>query len=253
MICAADDLAAPTFLKREKPLEFHQLASIFPLVEGKEFAELVDDVKANGLRHAVLLHEGQILDGRNRYRACQEAGVDCRFEIYDGTDALGHVISLNLRRRHLNESQRAIVAKKLANLPAHRPADNCANLRTSQEDAAKLLQVSRRSVQHAAVVLEKAAPEMVQAVERGEIPVSAAAQVIHLPKARQRELAAEGKKATAKAAKQSRIRSQPKATLSTAPKETEHDRDLRFLREAWAATCESAHEAFLLELEGKSV
>ncbi len=30
-----------------------------------------------------------------------------------------------------------MVAKRLANLPANRPADNCANLRISQDEAAK--------------------------------------------------------------------------------------------------------------------
>lgn len=56
------------------------------------------------------------------------------------------VVSLNLHRRHLSESQRGMVAAKLANMPAHRPSDNSANLQTSQADAAKLLNVSTRTV-----------------------------------------------------------------------------------------------------------
>jgi DNA modification methylase len=55
-------------------LEFHEVANIFPMMNGEEFAALVEDIKTNGLQEAIWLHEMQIVDGRNRYRACQEAG-----------------------------------------------------------------------------------------------------------------------------------------------------------------------------------
>jgi hypothetical protein len=51
-------------------LEFHPLANIFPLIEGKDFADLVDDIRLNGLHEPIVLYRGQILDGRNRYCAC---------------------------------------------------------------------------------------------------------------------------------------------------------------------------------------
>jgi hypothetical protein len=77
--------------------------------------------------------------------------VDPRFEIYEGTDALAYVISLNLKRRHLDESQRAMVAAKIEVLPKgsnqHAPIGA-----PSQDDAADMLNVGRRSVQRAAEV-----------------------------------------------------------------------------------------------------
>jgi ParB-like chromosome segregation protein Spo0J len=58
-------------------LLFHPLANLFPLIEGAEFEELVADVKAHGVREPIWLLDGQILDGRNRYRAAQVASVEC--------------------------------------------------------------------------------------------------------------------------------------------------------------------------------
>lgn len=233
-------------------LTFHPLANIFPLLDGDAFDALVADVKAWGLNEPVVLHEGQILDGRNRYRACVAAGVDTRFEMFAGTDPLAFVISKNLHRRHLNESQRAMVARRLANLRhgGDRKSDQAAQLRgVSQQDAGRLLNVSERSVNNASVVQAKAAPELIAAVDHGEIPVRTAVQLVSLPKARQREIAAAGKGAATKAVKQMRLRRQASrgTALEAPPKETEHDRDLRYLRETWAATCESARAAFLRE------
>jgi len=56
-------------------LEFHELADLFPLLQGKELQKIVDDIKANGFRpEPITLLGGKILDGRNRYNAAKLAG-----------------------------------------------------------------------------------------------------------------------------------------------------------------------------------
>lgn len=65
---------------------------------------------------------------------------------------------MNLKRRHLTESQRGMIAAKLANMPPHRPDINTANLQTSRADAAKLLNVSERTVNTAKKVEQNAIP-----------------------------------------------------------------------------------------------
>jgi hypothetical protein len=76
-------------------LQFDPQADIFPLTEGTEFDELVADIKAHGLRDPITIFEGKILDGRNRYRACLEAGIEVKTEPFEGTraDARAFVIS----------------------------------------------------------------------------------------------------------------------------------------------------------------
>jgi DNA-binding Lrp family transcriptional regulator len=115
------DLDIPDFLKVENRQttsssghkQFHPVANVFPLLDSAELDELVADVKSQGLREPIVLCEDKILDGRNRYRACKEAGVEPRFINYEGDDPLAYVISVNLRRRHLAAGQREAVLKEL--------------------------------------------------------------------------------------------------------------------------------------------
>lgn len=176
-------------------LKPHPLADLFPLIEGDDFDAFAADIRANGLRNPIILHDGLILDGRNRLRACKAAGVPARFEPYRGDDPLAFVLSLNLARRHLNESQRAMVAAKLANV-GHGGArasgsSQDANLQLeniSREKAADMLHVSARSVASAAQVIAHAQPGLLRACEQGRIAVSAAAQAAKLHPAVQTEI-----------------------------------------------------------------
>jgi ParB-like chromosome segregation protein Spo0J len=101
---------------------FHPLADLFPLMEGAEFEELVADIKANGQHARIVLKDGMILDGRNRYRACRRLGVEPSFacEAYSDQiiDPAAYVVSANIRRRHLNREQRAeLIIKIIASAP----------------------------------------------------------------------------------------------------------------------------------------
>src|SRR5215831_4796917 len=99
-------------------LEFHPLSHLFPLLEGVEFDELVADIKANGLHEPIVLYDGMILDGRNRYRACREAGVPVTTVKPDIKDPTAYVISANIRRRHLTaEQKRDLIAKLIKAAP----------------------------------------------------------------------------------------------------------------------------------------
>jgi N6-adenosine-specific RNA methylase IME4 len=90
-----------------KQYEPHPIANLFPMLDGIEMSELVADIKARGLIHPITIHDGKILDGRNRYAACLEAGVSPRFEtLPDGVNPWLRVWSLNVKRRHLPPDRR---------------------------------------------------------------------------------------------------------------------------------------------------
>jgi N6-adenosine-specific RNA methylase IME4/ParB-like chromosome segregation protein Spo0J len=187
-------------------LRFHPIANILPLLEGAEFRELVADIKANGLHEPIVMFDDKVLDGRNRYRACAAAGIEPTFTVYQGDDPLSYVISLNLHRRHLSESQRAMVAAKVATLrDGQRQVGKFADVPTQGESAA-LLKVSERTIRHAREVQERGAPELIRAVERGAVSVSAAADVVELAQDQQRELVARGEREILQAAKDIRAR-----------------------------------------------
>ncbi len=158
-------------------LQDHPIAAIFPLLPEAELKELAADIEERGLLQPILLLDGKILDGRNRYRACQMCGVTPETATYTGTDPVKDTLSLNLHRRHLSMDQRAIIAAKLSNLSPGRPSETASGEAVSQTQAAEALSVSRSSVQRAKQVIEKA-PDLAEQVAAGTITVHAAQKAI---------------------------------------------------------------------------
>lgn len=173
----------------------HPYADLWPLLANNELQMLADDIRTHGLREPIWLHpDGRIVDGRNRFRACALAGVEPSTRTYDGTEdgLLAFLISLNMARRHMDESQRAMVAAKIARLGHGQRADRVdasIEASTSQSDAAILLNVSRSAVQRARKVADEAVPELQEAVEAGRVSVSAAAGLTQAPPEEQRRVA----------------------------------------------------------------
>lgn len=98
----------------------HPVCLLFPPLPPAEFAALVADIATHGLVHPIVLHEGEVLDGRNRLLACHHAGVVPRFTEWRGQGSpLEWAISANIRRRHLSPSQRAVLALDLLPLLEH--------------------------------------------------------------------------------------------------------------------------------------
>lgn len=181
-----------------KEYKSHPLSEIFPLMPPADIKDLAADIRQRGLQNPIITYEGSILDGRHRYEACMISGVKPTFDTYIGDDPVGFVIAANLKRRHLTTSQKAMVAASLADLKIGSQAKNLlktqqttegANLRPREnkgnshissvasipthENAAKMLDISARSVDTASKILD-ASPSLAKEVANGKISLHAA-------------------------------------------------------------------------------
>lgn len=176
--------------------EPHPAAELFPMMPADQYEAFKEDIRKNGFQQDVTIYKDQILDGRNRYKAAIELDMLDELpicEIDDDTDFDPYqwVISRNLHRRHLNESQRAGVAAKLANMKEGKPSNDTRQIcLVSQKEAAEMLQISERSVRNAKAVREHGSPELIEMVEQGKVAVSKAAKIAkEVPKKEQAEAA----------------------------------------------------------------
>jgi hypothetical protein len=105
------DLIMDAHIQKDKSeLQFHDLANAYPMMQGEEYEAFKAAIRQAGMiRQEVVLYEGKILDGRNRYRAGCELGIEVPTREFDpateGDPAL-YVQNANDDRRH--ETQEVI-------------------------------------------------------------------------------------------------------------------------------------------------
>lgn len=101
-------------------MEFHEIANLYPLMQGKEFDDLCDSIRQSGQINHIILFEGKILDGRNRYNACEKVGLKPVYKEYTGDTSpdalLKFVRAENEHRRHLTSGQMAAIGVSASDL-----------------------------------------------------------------------------------------------------------------------------------------
>lgn len=194
--------------------DVHPACALLPMMSEASLREMADDIKANGQQQPVILFEGRLLDGRNRLKACELAGVEPVVQSWTGDDPVRWVLSLNFHRRHLTDSQKSIVGARAEQLLAERAAEQATPepieeeaeapapveapepsremKRQAREAAAALVNVSTNAIARGRRLMEHAVPELVGAVARGSVTLTQASRVAKLDIERQRDLAAKG-------------------------------------------------------------
>ena len=165
----------------------HAFATLLPAMADSDLASLRESLLADGyVGPPIYTFEGKILDGVHRHRLCVELEIDPPFVEYAGADAFRFALNQNLARRHLNESQRAMVAARLVTTKL---GDNqfteggqiCPP--STQPAASLLLKVSTRIVKSAQALLATKDTDSIAAVDAGDLRVSKALHTIKQAKA----------------------------------------------------------------------
>lgn len=165
--------------------ELHPLCTFFPRMPDAEFEALREDIKANGLRQKIVLHDGMILDGSHRYRACIEAGIAPQFVDYNGDNLLAYVRSVNLHRRHMTTGQQAVIVASMQDWAKAQVAGSNQHTQARSGNVAGPPEVSTVAdraaqsgasdrTQRMADKVVKADPDLAKQVGRGEVSLPAA-------------------------------------------------------------------------------
>lgn len=204
-------------------MEVHEAAKLFP-IDDESIGELADDIKKNGQQVPVETCGGKVIDGRRRIRACQIAGVEPITREVNPADPVAYVLSINLHRRHLTESQRAMIGaavkeiyekeakerQKMSGGRGVKGVDHGPHLsggdeskaetggdqkrestgKKSRDAAGEAVNVSGREVDRASVVTKHGVPELIAAVQAGRISVRLGEKIARKNPDVQREIVA---------------------------------------------------------------
>jgi ParB-like chromosome segregation protein Spo0J len=87
---------------------WHPFAQSFALPTEDELREIASSIEEVGqLSACVMTPDGQGLDGRSRVAACALAGVEPRWDVFEG-DPVAFIVAANAARRHLSNGQYAM-------------------------------------------------------------------------------------------------------------------------------------------------
>lgn len=156
-------------------MKVHPVADLFPMMSEDELADLAEDIRINGLIHPIIVIEHDdgsqtLIDGRNRLRACELAGIEPEKQLLNGQDPVAYILSSN-DRRDMTQGQRAVVAA-MANTFTNCKFGDLGQL-------ARALKVPLPRVSEA-IIIAKHAPDLAERVRKGDAPFQPA-----LEKARQ--------------------------------------------------------------------
>ena len=195
-------------------LKIHPLAEMIPAMSEEEFADLKADIEENGQVEPITLYRGEVLDGRHRSRACDELNIKPLIREYTGDQPAAYVLSLNVKRRNLTQSQRAAIVldflPKLKEESRKRQSEagkkfgrgidssgpngpKLSPAKRAREEAGELVGISGRTVERARRVREEA-PEEFERIKQGKTTVTAADENLKKPAAGKREAASSAKR-----------------------------------------------------------
>lgn len=162
--------------------EFKNL--LIPLTD-EEYNNLEQSVLIEGIRDPLIVWGEILIDGHHRYLLAQEHDLEFTVKglVFENKNSvIEWIIKNQLGRRNLNESQRALLGAKLSNteIGSNQYTKEGSQIcePSSQSEAARIVNVSPRSISSAKKILINADTETIKAIEKGELSLHAAEKEI---------------------------------------------------------------------------
>lgn len=165
-------------------MKVHPIADMLPMLSEDELADLAADIKEHGQQLEIVVtdidDEEVLLDGRNRLRACEIAGVNPKIRKLNGEDPVAFIIAANMRR-DITKGQRAIWAAQAA---PYTEQGKRADLTCPETDKSRFPMVSKQRLSEARII-NQFAPDLAEQIIKNKGDVSFAEA---FAKARQRKV-----------------------------------------------------------------
>ncbi|MBV5294720.1 MAG: hypothetical protein JZU58_20455 [Curvibacter lanceolatus] len=169
----------------------HPLSAAFPAMSPADFEALRDSISNIGVQNPITLLDGMVLDGWHRYTAATELGMTCpEVDLAPTNDPRDFVLAQNKARRHVTQAQLALATTAVYDwMPEGNPGfvqldTECPVAKTTAE-LAQIAGVHPNTIKQAKAVQKRAAPEVIEAVKRGDVGLPKAAAISKLPQEQQ--------------------------------------------------------------------
>jgi ParB-like chromosome segregation protein Spo0J len=145
---------------------------------------LKNDILAHQQEHPIIVWNDMIVDGRNRFRACEMLGRKPKIkemQFADEAAVIAYIISTNMRRRHLTDEQRDQIGARLVTMQAGGDGgaspQNAGTVGIGVTAAAAMVHSTPARIERARTI-ERADPKLAEKVISGEISKGAALRQI---------------------------------------------------------------------------
>ncbi len=164
-----------------------EFKSLIPPPTPDEYQQLEQNLLNDGCLHELIIWDGIIVDGHNRYEICEKHGIPYRVKVWhfdSRDDAKEWIIRNQFGRRNISINQRALLALQLDDIVKARakekqlstlkqntdlePAPKRSEPIHTDKELAKAAGVSPKTIQYARVIQKEGTEEQKRQFETGE-------------------------------------------------------------------------------------
>ena len=182
--------------------------NLIPPLTAEEFTQLENNCISEGIRDAILIWDGFIIDGHNRYEIAKKHGLDfatIEKSFQSEQDVKEWMILNQFGRRNLSKYQRSVLALELEDVFRERARENqkisgenfgkgCQisdkpiDVIDTKKELAKIADVSHDTIAKVKKIESKATPEIKEQLSKGELSINEVYQDIRKEEKKQERI-----------------------------------------------------------------